>query len=355
METDLGQGDPTRDLPFAHGGPALRGRIRVEPADFVVEEDLGYTPTGDGEHVFMTVRKIGRNTHDVARALARLAGVAQVAVGYAGLKDRQAVTTQSFTVQLPGRDAPDWNQLADESLQILDVQRHGRKIRRGSLRGNRFEIRIRELDGDRDAAEQRLAVIRERGVPNYFGNQRFGRDGGNLQQADDLFAGRGRKPKRELRGILLSAARAQLFNLVLAERVADATWDVAVDGEVLLLAGAGRQFLYDPADASIGQRLAALDVHPSVPLCGRAGRSLVPGEPLHAREEAILAPWTEWRDGLARFGLESDRRASRLVVHDLAWEWNDDSLVLRFGLVSGAFATSVLREVIALEGGMDVT
>lgn len=339
-------GDPTRALPYAYGGPPISGRLRAQAADFVVEENLGYTPSGDGEHVFLTVRKTGRNTHEVARLLARLAGVGQVAVGYAGLKDRQAVTTQSFTVQLPGREAPDWTQLVDESLQILDVQRHSRKIRRGSLRGNRFAIRVRDVRGDRDAAEQHLSTLRARGVPNYFGPQRFGHNGCNLQQAHDLFAGRGRKPKRELRGILLSAARAHLFNLVLADRVADGSWDVAVDGDVLLLAGAGRQFLHDPADATIGERLQSLDIHPSAPLCGRASRCLSPGAGLAAREQAILAPWADWCEALARLGLDNDRRASRLAVDDLDWEWAGDSLVVRFGLVAGAYATSVLREVV---------
>ena len=187
----------------------------------MVEEELGYQASGEGEHVFLTVRKRGRNTQEVARAIAKLSGVPQVAVGYAGLKDRHAVTTQHFTVQLPGREAPDWALLEDDSLQILSAERHHRKIRRGGLRGNRFVIRVDSARGDRDLVEQRLQRIARAGVPNYFGSQRFGRDGQNLVRVAELFAGRGRRPGREQRGLLLSAARAQLFNRVLQARVED--------------------------------------------------------------------------------------------------------------------------------------
>ena len=343
-------GDPTLTLPFAHGGPVLRGGLRAAPEDFVVDEDLGYDASGEGEHAFLTVRKRQRNTHEVARELARLAGVPQLAVGYAGLKDRNAVTTQHFTVQLPGREAPDWSQLEDGSLEILGSARHHRKIRRGGLRGNRFTIRVSGAAGDRSQAEQRMLQIRERGVPNYFGSQRFGRDGQNLARVDTMFAGRGRRPSREQRGLLLSAARSQLFNQVLALRVAGHSWDRALDGDVLSLAGSQRQFMHDPDDATIAPRLAQLDVHPTGPLCGRPSRALQPAGQAGQVEEQALAEWADWITALQRFGLDAERRALRLVVDGLAWEWQGDDLLLRFGLVAGAYATAVLRELVG-EGG----
>lgn len=339
-------GDPTLTLPFAFGGSVLRGQLRQSSEDFVVVEDLGYGPSGDGEHEFLTIRKRERNTHDVARDLAKLAGVAQVAVGYAGLKDRNAVTTQHFTVQLPGREAPDWKTLEDDTLQIVDAQRHNRKIRRGSLRGNRFRIVVRQLEGDVDSADLKLRQIAQAGVPNYFGSQRFGRDGQNLLRVDALFAGRGRKPKREQRGLLLSAARGQLFNQVLAARVSQQNWNQAIDGDVLLLSGSMRQFENDPADASIAERVAACDVHPSGPLCGRNSRALMATGSALQIEDNVLQEWSAWIDGLQRFGLDADRRALRLVVDDLSWEWQDDSLTLEFGLTSGAYATAVVRELV---------
>lgn len=346
MPAVLTQGDPTTGLAHAHGGPALTGRLRATPEDFVVEEQLGYGPSGDGEHVFLRIRKRGRNTHDLARAIARLAGVPQVAVGYAGLKDRNAVTTQHFTVQLPGRESPDWSALEDDSVEILDVARHHRKIRRGGLRGNRFRLRVSAVKGDRAQAERILGMVRERGVPNYFGAQRFGRQGSNLVRAGELLAGRGRRPNREQRGILLSAARSQLFNEVLAARVAAASWNRAIDGDVLLLAGSQRQFAFDPDDATLPERVRTLDVHPSGPLCGRASRALVPTADALQLEQAALVDWQDWIDGLARLGLDADRRALRLVVDDLQWQWHGDALEIAFGLTAGAYATAVVRELV---------
>ena len=346
MTQSLPSGDPTLELPFAHGGPVLGGRLRASPEDFVVEEELGYQAAGDGEHVFLTVRKRERNTHDVARAIARLAGVPQVAIGYAGLKDRNAVTTQHFSVQLPGREAPDWSMIEDESLQVIDAQRHNRKIRRGSLRGNRFGIRIDSVAGDVAEAEQRLQRIRDAGVPNYFGSQRFGRGGQNLQRADELLAGRGRRGGREQRSMLLSAARSQLFNQVLAARVSAGNWDRAIDGDVMSLEGSQRQFMYEPADPSIADRLAQLDIHPTGPLCGRVRRALQPDADAKLNEERALADAQPWIAGLTRLGLDADRRAFRLVVSGLAWQWQGDALLLSFHLVAGAFATAVLREIV---------
>ena len=346
MPLRLPAADPTRSLPFAFGGPVLRGALRQVDRDFVVEEDLGYTASGDGEHAFLTIRKCGRNTHEVARALAKLAGVAQVAIGYAGLKDRHAVTTQHFSVHLPGRPDPDWRLLEDDTLEIKSVARHNRKIRRGSLRGNRFCIRVAAAHGDRAMAEDRLSVLRELGVPNDFGAQRFGHDGQNLARVNELFAGNGRRPGREQRGLLFSAARAHLFNLVLAERVVDATWNRALATDVMLLAGSQRQFAFDSDDETLMPRMARLDVHPTGPLCGRASRALMPGAAVLVLEQRVLQPWNDWVEGLQRFGLDADRRALRLAVSDLDWAWEEQALVLRFGLVAGAFATAVLRELV---------
>lgn len=340
-------GDPTRDLPFAHGGPPLSGRLRETPEDFRVDERLGYEATGSGEHAFLRVRKRDLNTHDVARTLARYAGLRQLAVGYAGLKDRHAVTTQAFTVHLPGRPAPDWAGVTGDGIEIVEATRHDRKIRRGALRGNHFEIRVRAVEGDRSLADDRLRAIRDRGVPNYFGSQRFGRAGANLDRFARLVGGQGRAPGREQKGLLLSAGRAQLFNRVLAARVGRGAWDCALDGDVFCLAGSQRQFMDDGSDQTLGDRLLCLDVHPTAPLCGRPSRALVPVAEAAALERDALAPRRDWIEGLARFGLDADRRPTRVAVSALDWVWDADGLRLSFELPAGAYATAVLRELVS--------
>lgn len=341
--------DPTAELPRAYGGAPLIGRLRVSPEDFVVAEHLGYSADGEGEHAFLQVRKRGLNTADVARELARFAGVRQVDVGFAGLKDRHAVTTQYFSVHLPGRPDPDWRELNRDALQVVDVRRHRRKIRRGSLRGNRFVLVLRELAGGRQQAEDLLQMIARRGVPNYFGPQRFGRQASNLYRAAQLLAGEGRRPKPEQLRMITSAARSYLFNRVLAARVGDTSWDRALQGEVMLLGDSGRQFHAEPEDPQLEARTSACEIHPSGPLPGDAGRCLQPDGQAATIEQVALSDdlARQWCDGLARRRVQSERRSLRLLAEDLNWEWLDDgSLRLTFGLTSGGFATTLVRELV---------
>jgi tRNA pseudouridine13 synthase len=329
-------------LPHAHGGPPVAGRLRAEPGDFRVDEELGFEPSGAGEHVFLLVEKIDANTEWVAKRLAEKAGVAPMSVGYAGLKDRRAVTRQSFSVHLPGRADPDWSALAIPGVRVLAASRHDRKLKRGAHRGNRFRIRVRDVEGDRTAVERRIAMIRERGVPNYFGEQRFGRGGANIAQARAHFAGQ--RMRRHESGLAISAARSLLFNAVLASRVADESWDSALDGEVWMLAGTHSIFGPEPWTVDLARRLAAFDIDPTGPLVG-AGELRTTGA-VRAIEEAAIAPHRDLADGLARAGLVQERRALRLRVADLAHEWEGDgSLVVEFRLPAGAFATVVMREL----------
>lgn len=328
----------------AFGQPPATGRLRATAEDFAVDEDLGFAPDGAGEHVLLRVRKRGANTDWAARRIAALAQVSPRDVGYAGLKDRNAVTTQWFSVGLAGRPEPDWGALAAEGLEVLEAARHGRKLRRGGLSGNRFGLVLRGLAGDRDAVAARLEQAAERGVPNYFGQQRFGRDGGNLQLAGALFAGRLRERNRHKRGLYLSAARSFLFNEVLSRRVADGTWDRAVTGEVLVLEGSRSFFRVDAVDAETGDRVARGDCHPSGPLWGR-GETPAGGEAA-ALEAEVLAPYAEARAGLEAAGMKQERRALRLPVAGLEWAFEGtDALRLAFSLPAGAYATSVVREL----------
>jgi tRNA pseudouridine13 synthase len=329
-------------LPCAHGGAPITGRIRVEPGDFRVDEELGFEPTGAGEHAFLFIEKTEANTEWVARRLAEKAGVAPMGVGYAGLKDRHAVTRQNFSVHLPGKADPDWTALSIPGVRVLAASRHDKKLKRGVHRGNRFRIRVRDVEGDREAVERRLAVIRERGVPNYFGEQRFGRDAGNIAQARAYFAGK--RMRRNESSLAISAARSLLYNAALAARVADGSWDCGLEGEVWMLAGTHSIFGPEPWTVELARRLAAFDIDPTGPLIG-AGELRTTGL-ARAIEEAAIEPYRDLADGLARAGLVQQRRALRLRVQGLAHAWEGDStLVLDFHLPAGAFATVVLREL----------
>lgn len=328
----------------ALGGPLGSGRIRVAPEDFRVDEQLGYGPSGEGEHLWLDVEKRGLNTVDAAARLAELAGVPVRAVGFGGLKDRNAVTRQPFSIHLAGRPDPDVGSWNDERLTIHSLSRHHRKIRRGRLKGNRFRIVVRDLDADRDALAERLSRIAEHGVPNRFGEQRFG--GNNIARAYRLFRGELRRsPSKRKRGFYLSAARSLIFNRVLDARVAEGTWNRVVDGDVVMLDGSRSTFAADAFDPDIRRRVREQDLHPTGPLVG-LGDSPVSGYAARL-EERIVEEHRELAAGLAKFRLEADRRALRMRVLDLAWAFErDEALVLTFGLRSGCYATTVLGEVV---------
>lgn len=326
----------------AFGGPPLRGVMRASAEDFVVTEELGFVPSGEGEHVLLQIEKRGANTDWVADGLARFAGVDRRAVSFSGLKDRHAVTRQTFSIQLPGRQTPDWDALELEGVRVLSSARHNRKLRRGAHRSNHFVIRLRALQGDRAQAQARLQQIASLGVPNYFGEQRFGRQGSNLDLAGQLFGGR--RLQRSQRGFALSAARAWLFNGVLAQRVAQGSWNQPLPGEVWMLDGTHSLFGPDPLDESLRERVAAGDIHPTGPLWGEG--ELRSGDEVRELELQVAAEHAELCHGLERFELQQERRALRLPVADFAFEWQgDDALELRFRLPAGAFATAVLREL----------
>lgn len=331
---------------YAFGGPAGSAHLRSEPADFAVDEELGFEPDGEGEHVFVHIEKTAANTSWVAEQIARFADVPRRALGYSGMKDRHAVARQWFSVHLPGREAPDWSTFAAQGVRVLETGRHRRKLRRGAHKSNRFRLRLRALECDRSALEERLKSIAERGVPAYFGAQRYGRGGSNLSGAEAAFRS-GRLPRsRERRGFLLSAARSYLFDAVLAARVADESWDSIVAGDVAMLDGTHSVFCVAEADASLAERAAVLDLHPTGPLWGKG--ELKSTGPVLACELAVAETHSVFARGLENAGLEQQRRALRVRVDALAFSYDADALVIEFRLPPGAYATTVLREALAL-------
>lgn len=328
--------------PFVYGGPSGSGKIRSFPEDFSVDEILAFEPSGTGEHAFLRLRKTGENTEYVARQLARFAGVRQRDIGFAGLKDRHAVTTQWFSVWLPGKSDPDWAAFSSASLEVLQATRHARKLQRGVLTGNRFRLVIRDWRGDQDDTAEKLAAIKASGIANYFGGQRFGHQGRNVEQALGLF--QGQKVSRELRSIYLSATRSFLFNQVLSARIERKNWNLPLPGDVYLFDGSRSRFKVDAPDQAVAERVAVGEIHPSGVLWGQ-GDSDVSGEVL-ALETEVIKRFPELAEGLKNSGVDMERRPLRVNVPDLVWRFANGQLHLSFSLPAGSYATALLREVI---------
>ncbi|MDT8399791.1 MAG: tRNA pseudouridine(13) synthase TruD [Pseudomonadales bacterium] len=342
----------TADFAFMAERPPLAADFKTVPEDFVVEENLGYEPTGSGEHLCLYLEKCNLSTPQVARHLARTCAVNPRDVSYAGLKDRQSIARQWFSLHLGLNREIDPAGIETEQLKILAIERNSRKIRIGTHCGNRFRIRLRRLRGDRQGLFERLERIRRDGVPNYFGAQRFGLAGANVRLAGDMFKGRIRVKDRFLRGMYMSAARSWLFNSLLSRRVSQGNWNCHVPGDVMALQGSGSVFVPDDWDPLLQQRLDSFDIHPSGPLWGR-GSSLATATAAEL-EAAVTGMWPDLCAGLEAAGLQQERRSLRLQVADLRLEYPvQDDMVLEFTLGKGAYATSVLRELVDIEGGSD--
>ncbi|MBK1729175.1 tRNA pseudouridine(13) synthase TruD [Halorhodospira halophila] len=329
----------------AHGGPLGTARLRACPEDFRVDEQLPFQPSGVGEHCLIQVCKRGWTTEAVAKILAARAGVSRGAVSFAGLKDRHAVTTQWFSVHAPKACPALLPGCLEDGVEIVAATRNARKLRRGALGGNRFRLLVREVSAPRRAVERRLHAISRRGVPNYFGPQRFGRGGRNLQQARAWLLEGEPVRGRTVRGLLISAVRSDLFNRVLARRVAAGTWDTLLAGERAALDGTGSHFPVVAVDAPLRRRVAQGDVHPSGPLPGVGGDR--PEGAVAALEDEVLAEEPELLAALAERGVRADRRPLRLMPRQLVWHWPDaQTLSLDFTLTAGAYATTVIAEVL---------
>jgi tRNA pseudouridine13 synthase len=332
--------------PAAYGQPLGRAVLKATAEDFQVDEVLDIPLSGDGEHLWLWVEKRGLNTEEAARRLARAAGVQLRTVSYAGLKDRQALTRQWFSIQLPGKADPDLSAAQDDTLRILDSGRHRRKLQRGAHAANGFTLRLTALDADQKSLDERLESIRQHGIPNYFGVQRFGYQGGNLGEAREYAARQALPEQRNVRSRLLSTARSYLFNRVLAARVADGSWQRAQVGDLLAFTDSRSFFPAGEAECN-DPRLAILDLHPTGPQWG-AGPSPASGataelENRIAGEQAVLCDW------LVRAGMEHERRILRLPIDRLTWHYPEpDILQLEFVLPPGCFATVLVRELVDL-------
>ncbi len=340
-------------LAYANGESRCQGVYKSRAEDFVVEEQIAFTLSGEGEHLWCWVEKKGENTDWVSHQLAKWAGVRTSRVGVAGQKDRHAVTRQWFSIQLPGQEDPDPQALQLDSVRILKMVRHQRKLQTGGLQGNRFELVIRDIQGECADLETRLQSIREQGVPNYFGEQRFGNHGRNLPKATEFFNGQLTRLKRNQKSMYISAARSWIFNQILSKRIEQQSWNRFMPGDVMQLEGSSRWF-EDDGSAELAVRVEQQDLHPTGAMVGRG--ELPTKQSVLALESEVLNEFPQWAEGLDKLGLKQDRRALRVLPKELTWQWLSDEdgtkvLQVCFTLPAGSYATMVLRELMQVEDG----
>jgi tRNA pseudouridine13 synthase len=330
-----------KELHYLFGKPISQADLRTNNSDFIVKEILPFTPTGEGEHHMLHVRKNGMNTVYVAEILAKFAKVHPKEVTYAGQKDKNAITEQWFGIRIPGKETPEWTELNDDKLTILSSSRHSKKLRIGALLGNRFVLTLRNINDTADV-ESRLQQIAKLGVPNYFGEQRFGHDGKNLILGRQMLSGSRNIKDRHKRSMYLSAVRSNIFNQVVSFRLANHQVDT-VAGDCVMLAGSKSYFTAEVWDDVLNSRLAEKDIQLSAPLWGR-GTPLAQGEAL-ALELTPVAELSADLQGLEEAGLSQERRPLLLEPQGMKWQFDADTLTLEFVLPAGSYATSVLREL----------
>jgi tRNA pseudouridine13 synthase len=332
----------SKSLQYLYTQPQSTGQLRSEMSDFKVFERLPFEPCGEGEHLFIHIRKTGANTLVVARELAKYFKVKEGLVSYAGLKDRFAVTEQWFGIHLPGKTVYDLSNLAIEGVEVLAVKRHNKKLRIGALSGNRFELVLRKVSNIDDVL-RRWAAVSQFGVPNYFGEQRFGINGGNLDRALELFQGKKVKDKKK-RGLYLSAARSEIFNQIISQRIEKNQFESLSTGDVFMLSGTQSVFLAEEIDKTLMQRFQEKDIDLTAALWG-AGELMSQGESQQLEQE-IADEYSDFCQGLVKFGLKQERRRIRLSLTEGQITSENDTLTLSFFLPSGCYATTILRELI---------
>ena len=339
---------------FALGGPVGRCLFKSCCDDFLVNELLPFEPEGEGEHLFLLIEKTGENTDWVADILAKHAGVKRQSVSYAGRKDRYCIARQWFSVTLPGMADPDWSGIETNNIRIITQVRHRKKLKIGNLLANDFCITLRKVDAQRALVNERLEQISREGVPNYFGPQRFGIDGQNIQKALEMLAGK-RQVRRNKRSIYLSAARSWLFNKILSEKVGQSIWNKYLPGDILGFPDSN-SLIFDASDGeretviekNLLDRLKKGEVSTTSPLWGRGEPQVV--DQALTLEKGIAEHYQQLCHGLELTGMKQERRVNRLIPQRLSWTWKDHEqeplLVLHFRLPKGSFATSVLRELL---------
>ena len=332
------------ELAYLKTAPKQTALLKAECADFVVKENLGYSMAGEGEFVAVRVRKTDANTLFVGEKLAQFAGISARNMSYAGLKDRRAVTEQWFSLQMPGKTTPDFGDFQLEGIEILEVTRHNRKIRTGSLDSNYFEILLRDAM-ETDDLKVRLENLSKFGFPNYFTEQRFGRDGYNLTQALRWAKGEIQVKDRKKRSFYLSAARSEVFNLVVSERLKQGVANRVLPNDIVQLSGSHSWFVADEKeDLDVLQlRLEQGDLQLTAPLIGETA------QPACSLENDIVQQHQDIVNLMKQERLKPARRPLLMKPKDFNWQFEETGLRLKFYLPAGSYATALVRELVNIE------
>lgn len=329
---------------YLYGKPSASAVFKKIPEDFIVTESLSFEPLGEGEHLFLLIEKRQLNTQQVCEYLAKHFSKRLRDVGYAGLKDKQSVSQQWFSIQLNVTSTIDLKDFGSEDIKLVKAIRHNKKLRIGALKANHFSIRLRDIS-DWSEVDKRLHVIKEHGVPNYFGPQRFGIKGNNLNWFERLVQGEQIRNKK-LKGFALSAGRSFLFNNVVSKRVELGGVDKFLEGDVFILDGSHSYFTFEQQNEGYQKRLDEFDIHISAPLFGE-GESPATSKCLELEDE-VEKSFSNWHKALCDQGLEHERRSIRLKPSILEWQKDDHDLLIKLEIPTGCFATSVLRELVEL-------
>lgn len=334
------------DLPAATAHlPGTGGRIRSEIDDFVVTEIPSYLPSGAGDHVYAYLEKRGLATMDLVRLLQRQ-GVPERDVGFAGQKDKYAVTRQWVSVH--EEYASQLETLADaDGVELLEMSRHRNKLGLGHLRGNFFELRVRDPVLDWKAkAEAIIAHLQSVGLPNYFGPQRFGHFNTNASDAVRIIRGEKVAGGRRMHKFYQSALQSFIFNTLLKLRMEAGTFDSILSGDMAQKHETGGMFIVDDPAAE-STRAQALEISAVLPMFGK---KVKPSTGMAGEIEAgVLGELElEWQDFRSAHGA---RRASRVKLDEVGLTSTDDGYVVSFTLPKGSFATCLMRELMKTEEG----
>lgn len=334
--------ESAHNLALPYSQPTLSACIKEQAEDFEVIENLGFEPSGDGEHLFLWIEKSGCTTSELIRVLSESLQVPEKLISSSGLKDKLAVTRQWISIHLPSvRDIPDIE--TPQNIQILDADWHHKKLRTGTHRSNHFKIVAQKVNGEIEPLKKVVALIRKQGFANYFGEQRFGVKGDNVELALRKLGSK-KKLGRYQKSLYLSALRSDLFNQILHHRIASGYWESPLSGDLWMLNGSQSHF-QQPLDEQILTRYHSGDLHSAISLYGTGDNLLV--DQARALEDQVFSSGIDSCRILERYAVRRAYRPHRCIPENLVVNFDlaEQVLTISVTLPRGVFMTTLLQHM----------